>query len=101
MDGAQVIPQKPRQMHAFLVAQFRWERYRFSRLILVHLLAVTALLVWLPIPAWLHTPVATACTTCFLGALFAGMMEWHWSRERDRRAGALSDHGDLVGHPRR
>ena len=35
-----------------------------------------------------------ASGACFLGVLFAGMMEWHWGRERNRRAGAFSPPGD-------
>jgi hypothetical protein len=30
----------------------------------------------------------------FLAAVFAGMMEWRWFRERDRRAGTLGRPGE-------
>lgn len=85
----QMVPEPPLQMRAFLLAQLRWERYRASRIVLVHVLAVSGLLFWVPLPHWLRATAAAACAACFLGALFAGMMEWRWSRERDRRAGVL------------
>ena len=92
--GLQMVPGERPQVRAFLVAQLRWERYRAMRNLLVHLLALSALLFWVPMPERLRTPIAAASGACFLGALFAGMMEWHWSRERNRRAGAFSPPGD-------
>jgi hypothetical protein len=93
-DGLQVVPEESRKMTAFLLAQLQWERYRASRTVLVHVLALSGLLYWVPMPGWLRTPIAAACGTCFLGALFAGMMEWRWGRERNRRAGVTSRPGD-------
>jgi hypothetical protein len=92
-DELQVMPDATRDMRAFLVAQLHWERYRAARMLLVHLLAVSAVYVWLPTPARLRAPIAAACAVCFLGALFAGMMEWRWSRERNRRGGAFTPRG--------
>jgi len=92
--GVQVVPQERLHVRAFLVAQLRWERYRSTRIVLVHLLALSALLFWLPMPDRLRTPMAAASGACLLGVLFAGMMEWHWGRERNRRAGAFSPPGD-------
>jgi len=92
--GLQMVPGERPQVRAFLVAQLRWERYRAMRNLLVHLLALSALLFWLPMPERLRAPIAAASAACFLGALFAGMMEWHWGRERNRRAGAFSPPGD-------
>jgi hypothetical protein len=86
----QVVPGVRPQLRAFLVAQLRWERYRAIRTVLVHLLALSAALSWLPMPERLRTPIAAASGACFLGVLFAGMMEWHWGRERNRRAGTFS-----------
>jgi len=85
----QILPRPPKQIRAFLLAQLHWERYRASRMALVHLLAASALLFWVPLPHWLRAPIAAACAACFLAAAFAGMMEWRWGRERDRRAGVL------------
>ena len=83
-------------MQSFLVAQLHWERYRASRLVMVHVLALSVLAVWLPMSTRLHAFVAAGGGVCFLGALFAGMMEWRWGRERNRRAGVLSVRGDPV-----
>jgi len=85
----QIIPTSRSDMRAFLIAQLHWERYRASRILLVHVLAVSAACVWVPIPVWLRAPMAAACAVCFLGAIVAGLLEWRWGRERDRRAGAL------------
>ena len=92
--GAPILPQSGPQMREFLKAQFQWERYRASRLFLVHLLALCGVLFLVPVPAWLRAPLAAACGTCFLAVLFTGMMEWRWGRERDRRAGALGRPGE-------
>ncbi|HTO98077.1 MAG TPA: hypothetical protein VMK66_13600 [Myxococcales bacterium] len=94
--GLQIVPRTPEQMRGFLLAQVRWERYRFSRIALVHLLAACALLVWLPLPPRLHDAMAAASLAFFLGALFAGMMEWRWGRERDRRAGVFPGEGGAA-----
>ena len=91
--GLQIVPKSPLQVRDFLTAQLRWERYRSSRLMLVHVLAACALLVWIPEPHWVRTALGASSVACFLGALFAGMMERHWSRERDRRAGVLPGEG--------
>ena len=88
-----MVPAERAHVRRFLVAQLRWERCRAARIALVHLLAVSAVLLWLPIPK-AHAAIAAASAVCFLGALFAGMMEWHWGRERNRRAGAFSHPGD-------
>lgn len=94
MDGGlQIVPKSPLQVRDFLIAQLRWERYRSSRVLLVHVLAACALLVWIPQPDWVRPALGAASAACFLGALFAGMMERHWGRERDRRAGALQREG--------
>ena len=90
----QVLPESPQQVRDFLIAQLRWERYRASRMVLVHLLALSAVCFWLPIPEGPRAAVAAASAACFLGALFAGMMEWRWGRERNRHAGALSPPGE-------
>jgi hypothetical protein len=87
MDGGlQLLPRSPVEVRELLLAQLRWERYRSSRLLLVHVLAACALLTWVP-P--LRPVLGAAIAACFLGTLFAGMMERHWGRERDRRAGVL------------
>jgi len=94
MDGGlQILPKSPVQMRELLVAQLRWERYRSSRLLLVHALAACALLAWIPLPVWLRPALGAASAACFLGTLFAGMMERHWGRERDRRAAVPPDAG--------
>lgn len=90
----QVLPESPQELRAFLIAQLRWERYRASRLVLVHLLALSAVCFWVPIPDGPRAAVAAASAACFLGALFTGMMEWRWGRERNRHAGALSRPGE-------
>jgi hypothetical protein len=82
------------RLRAFFTAQMQWERYRALRLALVHLLAASTLCFWLPIPGWVRLPMAAGCGACFLGALFTGMMEWRWGRERDRRAGTLGRPGE-------
>ncbi len=87
--GLQILPKSPVQVRELLLAQLRWERYRSSRLLLVHVLAACALLAWVPLPPWLRPALGAAVVACFLGTLFAGMMERHWGRERDRRAGVL------------
>jgi len=92
--GLQVVPGERYRVRAFLVAQLRWERYRSTRILLVHLLALSALLFWLPLPDQVRTSIVAASGVCFLGAVFAGVMEWHWGRERNRRAGAFSPSGD-------
>jgi len=92
-SDVQMVPQTTSELRAFLLAQLHWERYRASRMVLVHLLALCGLCVWVPIPAPARAAIAAACGACFLGALFAGMMEWRWGRERNRRAGALSRPG--------
>src|SRR5207253_8330390 len=43
----QVLPESPQQVRDFLIAQLRWERYRASRMVLAHLLARSALWLWL------------------------------------------------------
>jgi hypothetical protein len=91
--GLEIVPKTPEQMRGFLLAQIHWERYRFSRVALVHVLAACALLVWLPLPYWLREAAGAASAACFLGTLFAGMMEWRWGRERNRRAGVLPRQG--------
>jgi hypothetical protein len=95
-EGLQIVPKTPLEMKAFLLAQQQWEQYRASRLVLVHILAVSGLswipsqlFPWVPLPHWMRTAIAAACAGCFLCSLFAGMMEWRWGRERDRRAGVL------------
>jgi hypothetical protein len=94
VDGAvQIVPRPPAQVREFLVAQLRWERYRSSRLLLVHVLAACALLAWIPQPHWMRAAFGAASAACFLAALFAGMMERHWGHERDRRAGVVPRKG--------
>jgi hypothetical protein len=93
--GLQIVPKSPLQVRGFLIAQMRWERYRSSRLLLVHVLAACALLAWIPQPHWTRAALGAACAACFLGALFAGMMERHWGRVRDRRAGVLPGEGGV------
>ena len=93
-DGLQVVPEERPRVRAFLLAQLRWERYRAMRIVLVHLLALSALLFWVPMAERLRASIAAASGACFLGALFAGMMEWHWARERNRHAGVFSPPGD-------
>ena len=88
-EALQVVPKAPGEVRAFLLAQLHWERYRWSRVVLVHVLALCAIVLWLPLPHRMHAVVGAASAACFLGALFAGMMEWRWGRERDRRAGVL------------
>ncbi|MGZ6124345.1 MAG: hypothetical protein ACXWLR_05265 [Myxococcales bacterium] len=92
-SGLQILPKSPVQVRDLLIAQLRWERYRSSRLLLVHVLAACALLVWIPLPPWARPALGAASAACFLGALFTGMMERHWGRERDRRAGVLPGEG--------
>ena len=99
-EALRMVPAPAREMKAFLLAQLHWERYRASRLVLVHVLAVSGLLWipsellgWLVLPHWMRAAVAGACAGCFLCGLFAGMMEWRWGRERDRRAGVLPRQG--------
>jgi hypothetical protein len=95
-QGLKIAPRPAPEMKEFLLAQLQWEQYRASRLVLVHILAVSGLLwiptqlfTWVPLPNWMRTAIAAACAGCFLCSLFAGMMEWRWGRERDRRAGVL------------
>jgi hypothetical protein len=89
-DGLRVLPERTPQVRKFLLAQMHRERCRASRMVLVHLLALSAVLFWVPLPEGLRAPTAAASAACFLGVLFAGMMEWRWGRERNRHAGALS-----------
>jgi hypothetical protein len=75
-------------MRGFLIAQLHWERFRSLRLALVHVLALSAVCFWVPLPGSFRATIAAGCAACFLGAVFAAMMEWRWARERNRRAGA-------------
>jgi hypothetical protein len=93
-SGLPVLPATTSDLRAFLLAQLHWERYRASRMWLVHLLAVLGLCFWVPISGPARLAIVAACAACFVGAVFAGMMEWRWARERNRRAGALSRPGD-------
>jgi hypothetical protein len=92
-SGLPVLPATTTELRAFLLAQLHWERFRASRMLLVHVLALLGLFFWVPIRGPTRAAIAAACAACFLGALFAGMMEWRWARERNRRAGALSPPG--------
>jgi hypothetical protein len=92
-SGLPVLPTTTRELRAFLHAQLNWERYRASRTLLVHVLALLGLSFWLPVPGAARAGIATVCAACLLGALFAGTMEWRWARERNRRAGTLSPPG--------
>jgi hypothetical protein len=92
-SGLPIVPATTSDLRAFLLAQLHWERYRASRMWLVHLLALLGLCFWVPISGGARVAIVAGCAACFLGALFAGMMEWRWARERNRRAGALSRPG--------
>jgi pyrroline-5-carboxylate reductase len=95
-SDVQVVPRTTSELRAFLLAQLHWERYRASRMVLVHLLALCGLCFWVPISGLARAAIAAGCGACFVAALFAGMMEWRWGRERNRRAGALSRPGGPV-----
>src|SRR5436305_12646946 len=62
--GLQLLPKSPVQLREILVAQLRWERYRTSRLLLVHVLAACALLAWVPLPSWSRPALGAAIAAC-------------------------------------
>ena len=79
----------------FLLAQLEWERYRASRLRLVHLLALGGLCLWLLVASGdrlagsLQLAVLGAWSVCFIAAGLAAMMERHWQRRRQDCIAAL------------
>jgi hypothetical protein len=92
-DASHLARLAPRQtgdpaLRQFLFAQLEWERYRALRLLLVHAAAGGAVCLWLllaldvRLPDLLRLAVLAAWALCFLGAAFAGMMEYRWFRRR-------------------
>jgi hypothetical protein len=92
-DLCVIRAQRP-HLRDFLVAQLRWERCRAARVALVHLLAFSAVFLWVPLAVRWRAAISTASVACFIGALCAGLLEWHWGRERNRRAGVFTERGD-------
>jgi hypothetical protein len=78
-------------LRAFLEAQLRWEHYHAWRLRMVHAMALAGFLSWLlladgtELPEPVRAALLPAWLVCSAATLYAVLMEWRWSRRRERQ----------------